>query len=365
MSDPMDYASSGVDIDLEGAAVASLIGSLQRSTRKAGTPGAPVDLPGGFGGLIEFGDHLLAMATDGVGSKLQIATAVKNWDSVGIDCMAMNVNDLLCVGAEPIAFVDYIAVPKPDPEVHAAVGASLAKACELANVTLAGGETASLPGIVTELDLSGTALGFLGKDSAITGERLESGDVLIGLPSSGIHSNGFSLVRNIIDRMGLTYTDACPFDAEFSGREFSENPSLADILLIPTKIYYSPVIELLNHLKSTQGSVHAVHGIAHITGGGLSNLLRLHDELGWHVETPMPIPPEFNWLQSQGNVTDLEMHRTFNMGLGMVLAVAKDQAESILSFVQQHEPNAAIIGHVHDDAHKVTHSNPDIFFEHY
>jgi len=176
MSDPMDYASSGVDIDLEGAAVASLIGSLQRSTRKAGTPGAPVDLPGGFGGLIEFGNHLLAMATDGVGSKLQIATAVKNWDSVGIDCMAMNVNDLLCVGAEPIAFVDYIAVPKPDPEVHAAVGSSLAKACELANVTLAGGETASLPGIVTELDLSGTALGFLDKDSAITGEHLKDGN---------------------------------------------------------------------------------------------------------------------------------------------------------------------------------------------
>ena len=223
----MDYASSGVDIDLEGAAVASLIGSLQRSTRKAGTPGAPVDLPGGFGGLIEFGDHLLAMATDGVGSKLQIATAVKNWDSVGIDCMAMNVNDLLCVGAEPIAFVDYIAVPKPDPEVHAAVGASLAKACELANVTLAGGETASLPGIVTELDLSGTALGFLDKDSAITGEQLKSGDVLIGLPSSGIHSNGFSLVRNIVTSMGLSYTDPCPFETAFTSRMHPQSrPSL-------------------------------------------------------------------------------------------------------------------------------------------
>ena len=211
MSDSMDYASSGVDIDLEGAAVASLIGSLQRSTRKPGTPGAPVDLPGGFGGLIEFGDHLLAMATDGVGSKLQIATAVNQWESVGIDCMAMNVNDLLCVGAEPIAFVDYIAVPKPDPVVHAAVGASLAKACELANVTLAGGETASLPGIVTELDLSGTALGYLAKDDAITGETLQAGDVLIGLPSSGIHSNGFSLVRNIIKHSGLGYEDACPY----------------------------------------------------------------------------------------------------------------------------------------------------------
>ena len=361
----MDYASSGVDIDLEGAAVASLIGSLQRSSRKAGTPGAPVDLPGGFGGLIEFGNHLLAMATDGVGSKLQIATAVKNWDSVGIDCMAMNVNDLLCVGAEPIAFVDYIAVPKPDPEVHAAVGASLAKACQLANVTLAGGETASLPGIVTELDLSGTALGFLDKDSAITGERLESGDVLIGLPSSGIHSNGFSLVRSIINRIGISYTDACPFDTDFTGREIPENPTLADVLLIPTKIYCSPVIGLLNHLKSSQNSVHAVHGIAHITGGGLSNLLRLHDALGWHIDTPMPIPPEFSWLQRQGNVTDLEMHRTFNMGLGMVLAVANEHAESILSFLQQYEPTAAIIGHVHSNGHKVTHSNSEIFFEHY
>ncbi len=361
----MDYASSGVDIDLEGAAVASLIGSLQRSTRKAGTPGAPVDLPGGFGGLIEFGDHLLAMATDGVGSKLQIATAVKNWDSVGIDCMAMNVNDLLCVGAEPIAFVDYIAVPKPDPEVHAAVGASLAKACELANVTLAGGETASLPGIVTELDLSGTALGFLDKDSAITGERLESGDVLIGLPSSGIHSNGFSLVRNIVTSMGLSYADSCPFETTFTSRMLPPKPTLADVLLIPTRIYCNSVVGLLNHLKESQGSVHAVHGIAHITGGGLSNLLRLHDKLGWHIDSPMSIPPEFTWLQSQGNVTDLEMHRTFNMGLGMVLAVEKEQADSILEFIQQFEPAAAIIGHVNDDGHKVTHANPKILFEHY
>ena len=361
----MDYASSGVDIDLEGAAVASLIGSLQRSTRKKGTPGAPVDLPGGFGGLIEFGDHLLALATDGVGSKLQIATAVKNWDSVGIDCMAMNVHDLLCVGAEPIAFVDYIAVPKPDPEVHAAVGASLAKACELANVTLAGGETASLPGIVTELDLSGTALGYLTKGSAITGERLKSGDVLIGLPSSGIHSNGFSLVRNIINRTGISYTDPCPFDADFAGRELPEEPKISDVLLIPTKIYCEPVVELLNHLKKTQNSVHAVHGIAHITGGGLSNLLRLHDHLGWHIDAPMPVPPEFIWLQNAGNVTDLEMHRTFNMGLGMVLAVEQNQAVPILSYIKQFEPEAAIIGTVHDKGRKVTHSNPDVFYEHY
>ena len=179
MDEPMDYASAGVDIDLEGSAVASLIGALSKSVRKPGTPGAPVDLPGGFGGLIEFGDNLLALATDGVGSKLQIASALNQWSGVGIDCMAMNVNDLLCVGAEPIAFVDYVAVPKPDPETHAALGASLAEACRLARVTLAGGETASLPGIITELDLSGTALGWLPKGEAITGEHLQEGDVLI------------------------------------------------------------------------------------------------------------------------------------------------------------------------------------------
>ena len=198
----LDYASSGVDIDLEGASVASLVGALSRSVRAAGTPGAPVDLPGGFGGLIEFGDNLLALATDGVGSKLQIASMMGHWSGVGIYCMAMNVNDLLCVGAEAIAFVDYIAVPKPDPGQHAAIGASLAEACRIARVTLAGGETASLPGIVTELDLSGTALGWLPKGAAITGANIQAGDAMIGLPASGVHSNGFSLVRKVVELSG-------------------------------------------------------------------------------------------------------------------------------------------------------------------
>jgi len=207
----LDYASSGVDIELEGEAIASLIGSLGASARPPGTVGAPVELPGGFGGLVEFGDNLLALATDGVGSKLQLATALGEYGGVGIDCMAMNVNDLICVGAEPIAFVDYIATPKPDAEVHAALGASLAEACRLARVTLAGGETASLPGIVKELDLSGTALGWLPKEAAITGENITGTDVLIGLPSNGIHSNGYSLVRRLLEVTGAELTDAAPF----------------------------------------------------------------------------------------------------------------------------------------------------------
>mgnify|MGYP003313377884 FL=1 len=181
MGEPMDYASSGVDIDLEAKAVASLIGSLASSSRAPGEFGAPVHLPGGFGGIIEFGDSCLALATDGVGSKLQIASKVGQLGGVGFDCVAMNVNDLICGGAEPLAFVDYIAVPEADPEVHSALGESLSQACNIARVTLAGGETATLPGIVKELDLSGTALGWFPKGGGITGENLEEGDVLLSL----------------------------------------------------------------------------------------------------------------------------------------------------------------------------------------
>lgn len=302
MDEPMDYASAGVDIDLEGSAVASLIGALSKSVRKPGTPGAPVDLPGGFGGLIEFGDNLLAMATDGVGSKLQIATMLEQWSGVGIDCMAMNVNDLLCVGAEPIAFVDYVAVPKPDPAIHAALGASLAEACRQARVTLAGGETASLPGIVTELDMSGTALGWLPKGQAITGEHLKEGDVLIGLPASGIHSNGYSLVRRIVEHAGIDYRSPAPFDSNHPNRTFIRwtegEPTMGEVVLNPTRIYCDPVVDLLSEARNGSSfSISDIHGICHVTGGGLSNLLRLHDTLGWSIDAPLPVLPEFKWLQ--------------------------------------------------------------------
>ena len=370
MSEPMDYASAGVDIDLEGSAVASLIGALSKSVRAPGTPGAPVDLPGGFGGLIEFGDNLLALATDGVGSKLQIATALEQWGGVGIDCMAMNVNDLLCVGAEPIAFVDYVAVPKPDPAIHAALGASLAEACRLARVTLAGGETASLPGIVTELDLSGTALGWLPKGQAITGEHLKEGDVLIGLPASGIHSNGYSLVRKIIAHAGLAYTDVAPFDAEHPHRTLMRwtegDVTLGELLLNPTQIYCDPVVDLLDAARGDASfSISDIHGICHITGGGLSNLLRLHPTLGWDIHTPLPVLPEFTWLQSAGGVETREMYRTFNMGMGMVIAVDSACSEQIEAWLQERMPGAALVGHVRDDGHHVKHAIKGVEFSHY
>jgi len=370
MSKSMDYASAGVDIDLEGSAVASLIGALSSSVRRPGTPGAPVDLPGGFGGLIEFGDNLLALATDGVGSKLQIATSLKQWSGVGIDCMAMNVNDLLCVGAEPIAFVDYVAVPKPDPAVHAALGASLAEACRQARVTLAGGETASLPGIVTELDLSGTALGWLPKGEAITGEHLAEGDVLIGLPSSGIHSNGYSLVRRIVEHTGSDYTKPAPFEVAHPNRELARwqdgEATLGEVVLNPTRIYCDPVVDLLEAARGEAPfTIASIHGICHITGGGLSNLLRLHPSLGWNIHSPLPVLPEFVWLQHAGGVEDREMYRTFNMGMGMVLAVAAKDANDVLAWLQERMTGVAIVGHVTDEGHCVKHALEGVEFTHY
>jgi len=371
MADVMDYASAGVDIDLEGAAVASLISSLTKSVRAKGTKGAPVDLPGGFGGLIEFGDVYLAMATDGVGSKLQIASAINKWDGVGIDCIAMNVNDLLCVGAEPLAFVDYIAVPKPDPIIHGAIGQSLSLGCEQARVTLAGGETASLPGIVTEVDLSGTALGWVPKGETITGEHLAVGDVLIGLPSSGIHSNGFSLVRKILEYAQVKYDDPIPFNPNTECRTIPQydgkSLTVGDLVLHPTRIYCQPCVDLFEAARhdATPFSINDIHGICHVTGGGLSNLLRLHSTLGWHIHAPLPVLPEFEWLQSIGGVDTKEMYRTFNMGIGMILAVKNEVATVICDWLCNHVEGCAIIGSVVDNGHRVTHAIEGVEFSHY
>ena len=374
MEDPLDYATSGVDIDLEGEAVASLIGSITRSKRGSGELGAPVDLPGGFGGVIEFGDSCLALATDGVGSKLQIANEVGHLGGVGFDCVAMNVNDLICVGAEPLAFVDYIAVPVADPEIHATLGDSLSRACETARVTLAGGETATLPGIVKELDLSGTSLGWFPKGQGITGQNLSEGDVLIGLPSSGIHSNGYTLVRAVIERSGCSLGDPCPFDPSHSSREierFSNGanspPTLGEVLLTPTRIYVDPVVDLVLDSRREGGAVGpgSIKAIAHITGGGLSNLLRLHGSLGWHIDSPLDPQPEFGWISEVGSVTPMEMHRTFNMGMGMVIAVSEDSAGAAEEWFRNRLSGSRRVGRVVDNGRLVTHSDPDVVFSHY
>ena len=366
--EPMDYASSGVDIDAEGKAISSLIDALGGSVRKRGEKGAPVPLPGGFGGIVEFGDSRLVLATDGVGSKLQLASQTGWLRGVGIDCIAMNVNDLICVGAEPIAFVDYIAVPKADPEVHSELGHSLAEGCRQARVTLAGGETATFPGIVTELDLSGTALGWFPKGGEITGERLQAGDAMIGLPSSGIHSNGYTLVRAVLERSGLSLDDAAPFDADGDRivRWNEGEVTIGEVLLNPTMIYVDPIIDLVLACREGIGpcSSEDIKAIAHITGGGLSNLLRLHDSLGWHIEDPLPVFPEFSWIAEVGSVNTREMHRTFNMGMGMVVAVSNDVADDVAKWLSERLPGARRIGSVTDSG-KVTHAESGVYFDHY
>ena len=368
---PMNYASSGVDIDAESAAVASLVGALSSSIRKKGDFGAPVPLPGGFGGIIEFGDYRLALATDGVGSKLMIANELQRYDGVGIDCVAMNVNDLLCVGAEPIAFVDYIAVPRTDTKTHAILGKSLAEACNRARVTLAGGETATLPGIVTELDLSGTALGWFPKGGAITGAQIQNGDIMIGLPSSGVHSNGYTLVRAIVERSGNSLIEKCPFDSDHENREierFTEGDiTLGEVLLNPTRIYVNPLIDLIKECREGTGpcEISDIKAMAHITGGGLSNLLRLHDDFGWHIDNPLPVLPEFRWLAENGSVSNREMHRTFNMGMGMTIVISKDKSPSVEKWLNEKLPGTRTIGYVHDKKREVTHADPEVIFSHY
>tara|TARA_Y100001970_G_scaffold293768_1_gene442986 strand:+ start:2777 stop:3946 length:1170 start_codon:yes stop_codon:yes gene_type:complete len=368
---PIDYAKSGVDIEAESRAISSLIGALSDSVRTSGTKGAPVPLPGGFGGIIEFGDSCLTLATDGVGSKLQLANALDKYEGVGIDCVAMNVNDLLCVGAEPLAFVDYIAVPKTDPKTHAVIGKSLAEACRRARVTLAGGETATLPGIVTELDLSGTALGWFPAGNAITGENLEEGDVVIGLPSSGVHSNGYTLLRAVVEKSGLSLKEKAPFDTFHFGREIEgvsqDSATLGDVFLNPTRIYVDPIIDLIEVCRGGSGPCNIVDlkAIAHITGGGLSNLLRLHESLGWHISDPLPPQPEFRWMAEIGPIDKLEMHRVFNMGMGMCIAVSSNVAENVEKWLAERLPGTRKVGFINNDGHRVTHSDPEIVFEHY
>jgi len=257
--------------------------------------------------------------------------------------------------------------------VHAVLGASLSEGCSRARVTLAGGETATLPGIVSELDLSGTALGWFPRGGGITGEDLEVGDVLIGLPSSGLHSNGYTLVRAVLERSGCSLEDSAPFDYWHQSREVARFPdcdgvvSLGEVLLNPTRIYVNPVVDLILESRREGGICEdgGIKAIAHITGGGLSNLLRLHDSLGWHIAEPLSVQPEFEWIAEVGSVNNKEMHRTFNMGMGMVVAVSATAADPVAEWLEQRLSGSRIVGEVIEQGRVVTHADPEVSFERY
>jgi len=306
----LTYAEAGVDIDASEAATAALIGATE-------------GFEGEFAGLLDIGDRYLALAADGVGTKLLVAEAVDDYSTIGIDCIAMNVNDLVAAGVEPVAFVDYLAVEEPDDETSEQIGEGLAAGAERADVALVGGETAVMPEVITGLDIAGTCAGLAEKGSLFPGEA-EVGDAIVGFPSTGIHSNGLTLARQAATR-NHEYTDPFP-----------PNPdrSIAEELLEPTRIY----TDLLDPLR-----VHDARAAAHVTGGGWTNLTRMGD-FRYEITDPFDAQPVFEFVQADGNVSDEEMHRTFNMGTGFVAAVPDDEAESLVDATE----DGRVIGEVQD-----------------
>ena len=298
--DELTYADAGVDIDRSESATEALVSAVG-------------DLGGGdYAGLVDIGDRFLGLATDGVGTKLLVAEALSDYSTIGIDCIAMNVNDLVAAGIEPVAFVDYLAVDEPDETVATQVGEGLAAGAEEAGIALVGGETAVLPEVVTGLDLAGTSAGFATKDELFEGVA-EPGDALVGFRSSGIHSNGLTLARKAATREH-DFLDPFPLDPD---------RTVGDVLLEPLR-------------------THGTRGAAHVTGGGWTNLQRLGDHR-YVITDPYDAQPVFEFIQEQGNVSDEEMHRTFNMGTGFVAALPPERAASLAE-----ETEGRIIGRVED-----------------
>ncbi|PWA96406.1 phosphoribosylformylglycinamidine cyclo-ligase [Artemisia annua] len=300
----LTYKEAGVDIDAGSELV-------RRIAKMA--PGI-----GGFGGLFPFGDSYLVAGTDGVGTKLKLAFETGIHDTIGIDLVAMSVNDIITSGAKPLFFLDYYATSHLDVDLAEKVIKGIVDGCKQSDCALLGGETAEMPDFYAngEYDLSGFAVGVVKKDSVINGKNISVGDVLIGLPSSGVHSNGFSLVRRVLARSGLSLKDQLP----------GESVTLAEALMAPTVIYVKQVLDII--------SKGGIKGIAHITGGGFTdNIPRVFPKgLGALVyNNSWPVPPVFKWIQKAGNIEEAEMMRTFNMGIGMVLVTSKEAAERILS----------------------------------
>lgn len=318
----MTYAKAGVDMDAKSEAIASLVKQLRY--RRQGR-GRMMDVKGQFTSLIDFGDVALTLCTDGVGTKLLIAEALNKWDTVGIDCMAMNVNDTICVGAEPIAFVDYIALDKPNPKVTEAIGIGLQAGAKMSDCEIVGGEIAVLPDMVKGIDLSGSCLGFVEKDRIVTGSDIEIGDAIIGLPSSGIHSNGMTLARRILRNNEIALGQKMPELKRGIGEE----------LLTPTFIYVRQVLKLLRTTKVT--------GMVDMTGGGLRNFVRLKKGVRFDITKPLKPQPIFKVLQELGKVEDTEMYQTFNMGMGFAIVLRDDDAKDA---VKQLGKGAKVVGEV-------------------
>jgi phosphoribosylformylglycinamidine cyclo-ligase len=331
----LTYADAGVDIDA-GNAMVERIKPLVRTTRRRGSD-AEI---GGFGGLFDvkaagFTDPILVAATDGVGSKLKLAIASGIHATIGIDLVAMCVNDLIVQGAEPLFFLDYYATGKLDPELGASIVAGIAQGCIEAGAALIGGETAEMPGLYADrdYDLAGFAVGAVERGRLLPKKTIVPGDIVLGLRSSGLHSNGFSLVRRIVAESGLELSGPAPFAPQMT---------LAKALLTPTRIYVRPILRILQAADS-------IEALAHITGGGFpDNLPRvLPDGLGIRVDlTAIPVPPVFAWLAAQGPVAEPEMLRTFNCGIGMAVITSPASANTLEAELRAAGEEPIVLGEV-------------------
>ena len=328
------YARAGVDTGEADRAVGAIVEVLR--TIDPGRPSRSRLRGGHYASVLEVAPGLgVALSTDGVGSKLILAEELGRLDTVGIDCVAMNVNDIVCVGAEPLALLDYVAVERADPEALAAVARGLKRGAELAGVEIPGGELAVLPEMIRGhpspggLELSGTAIGTVALDAIVTGERCTPGDALIGLPSSGLHSNGYTLAR----RLAAGRLDELP--PTLGGT------SAGEALLAPTAIYVRAVLGLLR-------SGATVAGLAHITGDGLLNLRRLHEGVGFEIDAPLPVPGICRWLCELGSIGPAEAYRVFNMGCGFIAVVPASEAAAAVALLAERHPGAAVIGRVSD-----------------
>lgn len=325
---PDAYAQAGVSQSDADRAVSLLVGALAKAN--IGRPSRQVDLSGHYAAVMKLDDTTgIALSTDGVGTKLLVAEELGRFDTVGIDCIAMNVNDIICVGAEPMAMLDYLAVEKADPEQCEQIGIGLARGAELAGIEIPGGELAQMGDLVKGFDIAGACFGTVRLDEIIDGSAVSPGDVVIGLPSSGIHSNGYTLARK-----ALGGDDGLSFDDDRLGKP------LGEILLEPTEIYVKAVMDLLR-----TDSV-AVHGLAHITSGGLDNLLRLKADVSYEIDDPLPPHPIFELIQERADVPDDEMYEVFNMGCGFCCVVPAEDEAAALTVLQSHYPDARRIGSV-------------------
>jgi phosphoribosylformylglycinamidine cyclo-ligase len=334
---PLTYRAAGVDIDAGNAVVEGIKPLVKRTFRPEVMGGL-----GGFGALFDlsnkYREPVLVSGTDGVGTKLKLAQQLNRHDTIGIDLVGMCVNDVLVQGAESLFFLDYFATGKLDVATTVSVVGGIAKGCELAGCALIGGETAEMPDMYPpgEYDLAGFCVGAVEKSKLIDGSAVRAGDVILGVASSGPHSNGYSLIRKIVERAGN------PFDLDLGGA------TLADALMAPTTIYVKPVLELVR-AASPESRAPLVHGMAHITGGGLTeNIIRVvPDGLGIALDSAMwELPPVFEWLQREGNVPNDEMWRTFNCGIGFTVILARDDVGTAAAMLEKHGLASQVIGEV-------------------